>query len=71
MSHRPVTGVSITVRTESSAFGDDDGEMAVELGRILAELTSYVYSLEDMSPLDGKTLRDANGNRVGAVTVIR
>lgn len=56
--------ITISIKTDNAAFGDDSTDRDREVGRILREWAGRI-------PEDGygATLHDDNGNRVGQVTV--
>ena len=59
--------LNITIATGNSAFGD--GQRGAELARILRGLANSVErSGSDINGMD-LCIRDANGNRVGSLTL--
>lgn len=58
--------ITITIDTDNAAFADD--ECGSEVARILLRLAAAIteHGLDDMA---GLSLRDINGNKVGAMEV--
>lgn len=57
-----MTKFTVTITTDNAAFADDD--LGPELARILRRLADTVAGCS-RDDIDGYTLRDINGNRVG------
>ena len=58
--------ITITINTENEAFGESSAFKLCEVGRILIAAGKAAYS---GLLADGQTLRDLNGNKVGAVRI--
>ena len=50
--------------TDNAAFGEDDQSRAMEIARILVEVSAEIRNGEECG-----TLRDYNGNKVGTWTL--
>lgn len=58
--------ITITIDTDNAAFEEEGGH---EVARILRTVAQDFVHLEDPRDLDGKYIRDINGNRVGKIEV--
>jgi hypothetical protein len=58
--------ITITINTDNAAFEDDPDEF----GRILRHLAD-MGQRGNYDAMDGKRIMDANGNKVGQVTITR
>ena len=65
--------ITIKIKTDNAAFGDDAGPECARILRKLADTLEHYRG--PLDPRDwnnsGARLRDYNGNTVGAVTVTR
>lgn len=59
--------VAIEIRCDNAAFCDGFG--GAEVGRILEDLAKRFKRYEDVQTMANAEIRDANGNRVGQVTI--
>lgn len=59
--------IVISINMENAAF--DDGNATHEVSRILRRLATQIEAGEFVAEVDGKTLRDLNGNITGNVEV--
>lgn len=60
--------IDISINTDNAAF-EDAYTPGAEVARILRKLADLAEPEGDVCALDSETLRDANGNTVGLVTV--
>lgn len=58
----------LKIETDNAAFGEDEGDAAREVARILRELADRMDS--DLWNRT-ETVRDINGNRVGSFTLVK
>lgn len=60
--------ITITIETENAAFcRSAGGNEVAEVARILANLASWMQDRGELGQLDGRTLHDVSGNRVGVI----
>ena len=61
-----MANVEIQIETDNAAFGETGTE---ETARILRGLASRIEVLQDLSDVNGISIRDINGNVVGYINI--